>query len=396
MNWLKWLLAIGLAALAIGAGIVAIWPQPIAVDTAKVERGHFEQVVEDDARTRVRERYTVYSPVSGDMLRIELKAGDTLVEGQTLVTIVPNPPAILDVRTRQEMEQRLGAAEAHRLRARAALERAESVLQQAQVDLQRTQTLAQKGASPLTQLEREQLAARLASREVEAARFEDHAAEHEVELARTALADSRQLTPVGEPWVIRAPTGGKVLRIMHESEGAVEVGAPLLEIGDPTELEIVADILSTDAVSIQPGASARIVGWGGDKPLSGRVRRVEPSAFTKVSALGIEEQRVNTIVDIVSPPAEWGRLGDGFRVDVEIVTFATDDALEIPTGALVRGPKGWQVYTIVDGRARLRSVEVARQSGMAAMIASGLEPGDRLIVYPSDLVRDGAKVTARQ
>lgn len=397
MNWLKWILTIAFVALGAGAIIVVLLPKPVAVETATVASGRFEQVVEDDGRTRVRERYTVSSPVAGHILRIDLEAGDAVTENMALATILPNPPSMLDVRAYQELEQRLGAAEARRLRASAALRRAQSVLQQARADLDRTSGLVKSGVSPVVQLERDELNARVAARDLEAAQFEDHAAEHEVDLARAALADpSPSAGKSGtEPMVIPSPIAGKVLRVIRESEGGVDIGSPLIEIGDPADLEIVTDILSTDAVSVARGAAVRIRDWGGDKPLDGRVQRVEPSAFTKVSALGVEEQRVNTIIDIVSPPKEWPGLGDGFRVDVEIVTFATDEALKVPSGALFRGSDGWQVYVVKGGRASLRSVELARQSGREAMLVSGLSPGDQVILYPSDAVRDGVKVGPR-
>jgi HlyD family secretion protein len=397
VNWLKWILSTVFIAVGAAAIVVILWPKPVAVETYTVARKHFEQVVEDDGRTRVRERYTVSSPVAGHILRIDLEAGDPVTEDTPLATILPNPPSMLDARAHEELEQRLGAAEAGRLRASAALQRAQSVLQQARADLDRTSTLVKKGASPVVQLERDELNARVAARELEAAQFEDHAAGHEVELARAAMAGpSPSAGKAGtEPLVIRSPITGEVLRVIHESEGGVDIGSPLIEIGDPTDLEIVADILSTDAVSVTRGAAVRIAGWGGDKPLDGRVRRVEPSAFTKVSALGIEEQRVNTIIDIVSPPQQWSTLGDGFRVDVEIVTFATDDVITVPSGALFRDANGWNVYAIENGRARLRAVQVARQSGLEAMLVSGLSAGDQVVLYPSDAVRDGVKVGRR-
>lgn len=397
MNWLKWILSIAFIALGAGAIIVTLLPKPVPVETATVARGHFEQFVEDDGRTRVRERYTVSSPVAGHILRIDLEAGDLVTEDTALATIVPNPPSMLDVRTHQELEQRLGVAEARRLRAGAALQRAQSVLHQARADLERTTALVNKNISPLVQLERDELNARVAARELEAAQFEDHAAEHEVELARAALAGPSASDGKSgiEPMVIRSPIAGKVLRVLHESEGGVDIGSPLIEIGDPGNLQIVADILSSDAVAVIQGAAVRIRNWGGDKPLDGRVQRVEPSAFTKVSALGVEEQRVNTIIDIVSPPEEWSALGDGFRVDVEIVTFASDNAITVPSGALFRGTKDWNLYVVENGRARLRTVQVARQSGLQAMLVSGVSAGDQVVLYPSDAVRDGVKVGSR-
>ncbi len=353
MRWLRRTLYVLLAGGAIAILVFALMPKPIIVELGEVTRGHFEQTVDDDGKTRVRERYTVSAPVAGTLLRIGLKAGNPVEVDTVVATIVPNPSPLLEPRTRQELEQRLGAAEARKLRADAALERARGNLDQARADLERTRVLAGKGVASASKLERDEILARIGARELDAANFEAHAAEHEVELARAALAisgdNAAARSTAGGAWDIRSPVAGRVLRVLQKSQASVAAGAPLIEIGDPHDIEVVVDVLSADAVKIEAAAPARIEGWGGDKPLEGRVRRVEPSAFTKVSALGVEEQRTNVIIDLVSPQSEWRTLGDGSRVDARIVVYEADDVVKVPTGALFRDGNQWAVYVAVGG-----------------------------------------------
>jgi len=284
VKWVRRLVFAVSAAVGIGALIFVLTPKPIPVDMAEAVHGPFEETVDDDGKTRVRERYVVAAPIAGTLLRIRLKAGDPVEVGTVLASIVPDLSPLLDPRTRQELEQRLGAAEARKMRTAEAIERAKATLDQAQADLERTRVLAAKGVAPQSKLERDEIVARIGSREFEAARFEDHAAEHELELARAALRTPARETDdgsaSGEAWDIHSPVTGRVLRILQKSEASVAIGAELLVLGDPRDLEVVVDVLSTDAVRIELGAPVRIERWGGDKPLEGRVRRVEPSAFT--------------------------------------------------------------------------------------------------------------------
>ena len=399
MRWARRAVYVLLAAGAIGILVFALMPKPVAVDLAEVVRGHFEQTVDDDGKTRVRERYMVSAPLAGTLLRMSVKAGDPVEIGGVLASIVPNPSPLLEPRTRQELEQRLGAAEARKMHAAAAVERVQANLDQAKADLERTRVLASKGVAPPSKLERDEILARIGVRELDAARFETHAAEHEVELARAALdmpSDNTAQRPAGGgTWDIRSPVAGRVLRVLQESEASVAIGAPLIEIGDPRDIEVVVDVLSTDAVQIDSGAPVRIEGWGGDKPLDGRVRRVEPSAFTKISALGVEEQRTNVIIDIVSPQAHWSTLGDGYRVDARIIVYQAEDMLKVPTSALFRESDRWAVYLASDGTARKRVITISRRTGLEAAVASGLNPGERVILFPSDAIRDGIHVTSR-
>lgn len=374
----------------------ALSPKPVEVETAWVSRGRFEQAVEEEGKTRIRERYTVSAPLTGRLLRIELDPGAPVARGALLAVMVPAAPALLDVRTEKELRERVGAAEASRLRAQAEVQRANAALDQAQSDFARISRLAEDGLAPAAQLEREASNLKLRKKEFEAAQFEEEVARHQEELARAARVQARRgAEGAGERFEIRSPVPGQVLRIVRESEGVISLGSPLLEIGDPSNLEVVADVLTTDAVEIQPGMPVRIVRYGGETPLEGRVRQVEPSAFTKVSALGVEEQRVNVLIDLVSPYEQWKKLGDGFRVEVQIIVFVKDDALIIPSGALFREGDHWAVFRLSDGRAKKEAIRVGRRSGDRAMIEGGLSAGQPVIVYPGDAVKEGVKVKRR-
>jgi HlyD family secretion protein len=371
-------------------------PSPVPVEAAAVTKGRFVATVDEDGKTRIRERYTVAAPLPGRLARIGLKAGDRVEADDIVGTIVPSPAPLLDPRSRREAEERLGAAEAVLERSKAVVEKTKAESAQAGTDLARTRSLAKLGASTAQALEHAELGAREADRDLRAAEFQNHAAEHELDQARAVLArygDAGSAT--SEAWNVTAPVSGLVLKVTQESETIVQPGAPLVEIGDPHDLEIVVDVLSTDAVEIQPGAEATIDNWGGPTPLSGRVRRIEPAAFTKISTLGVEEQRVNVLIDLTSAPEQWSRLGDGYQLDARITVFTQDDAIIVPAGALFRRGESWNVFVIEGGRARMRTINVLRRSGRLAAISSGLAPGDRVIVYPSDRIAAGVRVEIR-
>ena len=393
--------------MAIVAGILAtaalvVWavmPGAVPVEIAPVTKGKFVASVDEDGKTRVRERYVVAAPLAGRLGRIRFKVGDRIKVDDAVAAITPSPAPLMDPRTRQEVGERLGAAEANLERARAVVERSRAQSNQANTDLKRTQTLADRGAATAQALEHAELAVRLADRDLRAAEFLDHAAEHELSQMRALLARYSGDGNANEPpesWNVTAPVSGVVLRVAQESETIVQPGTPLLDVGDPHDLEIVVDVLSTDAVEIRPGADVAIVHWGGQAALSGRVRRVEPAAFTKISTLGVEEQRVNVLVDITSPAQDWAKLGDAYQVDAQITVFTQDDAAIIPAGALFRRGDKWNVFVVKDGRAQTRDVRVVRRSGRLAAIASGLEEGDMVIVYPSDRVASGVRVQVRK
>ena len=386
---------LGIAAAA-ALLVWAVMPRPVPVETAAVTKGKFVATVDEDGKTRVRERYVVAAPLAGRLTRVRLKAGDSVKADDVVAAIVPSPAPFLDPRSRVEAEQRLGAAEAARERTKATVERAAAQTEQAKKDLDRISSLAKTGSATTQALERAETAMRVADRDLRAAEFLDHATEHEVAQAKALLA---QYTEGGanppERWNVTAPVSGLVLKVTQESETVVQPGTPILDIGDPRDLEIIVDVLSTDAVEIHPGADVAIEHWGGPGTLAGRVRRVEPAAFTKISTLGVEEQRVNVLIDIVSPPTEWTGLGDAFQLDTRITVFTRDDATIVPSGALFRTGEGWSVYVVSDGRVQRRTVDLLRRSGRLAAVTAGVQPGDNVIVYPSDRIAPGVRVKIR-
>jgi HlyD family secretion protein len=395
----KQILILIAAAAAVMALAWAFMPRPVAVETAAVTRGHFEQTVDEDGKTRVRERYVVSAPLAGRVQRIILEAGDAVARGDVVAVMHPAAPPLIDARAEREFEERVGAAQAALARACTAVEHARAALAQNRADAQRTQKLAAQGFVSSTQLERDELKVTLSAREAEAAEFERHAAAHQLELARAALTRSRQgwQSGRGERLEIRSPVTGRVLRVTQESEAVVALGAQLLEIGDPSDLEVVVDVLSGDALQIAPGQRVRLERPGGAAAaLDGRVRRVEPSAFTKVSALGVEEQRVNVVIDLTSPREHWQNLGDAYRIDARIVVYRVDDAVKVPVSALFRDGKEWAVFVAEGDIARKRIIETTRRGTREALVDKGLSAGERVIVYPGDAVRDGGRISVRR
>jgi HlyD family secretion protein len=359
-------------------------PEPAPVETAHAEYGPLAVTIDEDGRTRVADRYIVTAPVAGRLERIDLREGMRVTAGQVVARMQPLP---LDERTREQLEAQRDAAAARVRAAQAALTRAEAAHVQARRELERRQRLAEQGAIAAEQVEQYQLAERARFEEVAAARESATAAQSDLDAAGAALvAASGEST--GAAISVRAPADGEVLRIPERSARIVSPGEPLVELGGTGVLEAVVDVLSTDAVRIRTGMPVRFVGWGGS-PLQGSVRRVEPSAFTKVSALGVEEQRVNVILDIDDCPPE---LGDGYRVEVEITIWQEDRVLTVPSSALFREGEEWRTFALVDGRAVLRPVVPGERSGASTQILSGLEEGDQVILFPSDAHTDGASV----
>lgn len=395
MSRTKYILLAALGAALLGGLVMAFRPQPALVEVAEVTRGPFEQVIEDDGKTRVRERYVVSAPLAGKLQRITLKAGDAVTAGMVLAAIDPSSPALLDVRAERELTERVGAAEATRLSAAATVERARAALEKSRTDLARTRKLTAQGFVSAAQMEQAELEAKISSRELETARYAEQAAAHDVAMARAALIqvrDSAAGKPSARRWEVRTPVAGQVLRVVQESEATVAAGAPLLEIGQPTELEVVVDVLSTDAVQIKPGAPVRLLRWGRAEPLEGRVRRVEPAAFTKVSALGVEEQRVNVTIDLTSPAETWQSLGDGYKVDASIIVASLDNVIKVPVSALFRDGDQWAAFIVANGKAARRMVQPGRRGGLEAVVEKGLQPGEKVIVHPGDTIRDGRRV----
>ena len=388
-------LGLALAAVALGAAW-ALRPQPIAVELAEVSRGTFEQTISDDGRTRVRDRYVIHAPLAGRVERIRLQEGDPVKQGQVLALLTPTAPAFLDARTARELQERVGAAEAQLARARAETLKVQAQRDQASADLERQTRLSKEGFVSQTAREQAELSLRTMARALDAARFAEDAASHDLAQAKAALTRYRTGAP-GARWEVSSPVSGAVLKVAQKSESPVLLGAPLLEIADPRSLEAVVDILSQEAVAVRPAMPARLELGQGLAPLAARVRRVEPAAFTKVSALGVEEQRVNVVLDFAEPLDRIQTIGDGFRVEAHIVVFEQKDTVKVPVAALFRDGEGWAVFAVEDRRARKRVVKAPRRNATEALIEEGLKPGERVVVYPSDALREGARVApARQ
>lgn len=375
----------------------AFAPRPVSIETATVQRGAFESAVEEDAKTRVRDRYLVAAPLSGRLVRIALREGDVVEEGAVVATLTPAIPPLLDNRARREHELRVAIARANVDRVQARILRARVAVDQAEHETLRTEQLARQGFVSPSRLDTDRLALLASQREFQAAQEERHVAEREVAQARVALEATRRPAEDGL-FHVRAPVAGRVLHVLQSSETTVPLGAPLIELGDTTRLEVVAELLTTDALQVQPGMPVSVERWGGDRPLAGRVRAVEPGAFTKVSALGVEEQRVRVLIDLAGPPTDWQRLGDGYRVTVRIITRSVDAALRVPVSAVfpqAGAAGGFAVFLVRDGRAVLTPVTVAARNASEAWIGDGLAPGTLVVVYPPPAVIDGRRVSPR-
>lgn len=385
----------GLAALVLA--IYAFRSPPADVELASVTSGPLEVTVGDEGRTRIRDIYVVSAPVAGTKLRIEMDPGDPVVAGKTrLATLLPVTAGFLDARAQGRAQAALTQAIAEEKRARAALAQARADLILAQKELKRSKAL------PLGQTVSEQKRD-IAQRNLDAATARrDQAraglamAEAGVAAARATLISPAQTPPApGQPLEIHAPVSGKVLRVLAESAAVVAAGAPLMEVGDPHNLEIAVDLLSQDAVRVSPGDAVIIENWGGPRPLAGRVRRIDPSGFTKISALGVEEQRVYVVIDFTSPPEAWQTLQDAYRVEVRIIVWRAEKVLRVPVSALFRQGKGWSVFVDKGGRAQRRAVTIGAQNAILAEVRAGLRDGERVIVHPGKAVHDGVRLHER-
>jgi HlyD family secretion protein len=372
---------------------VALWPASMEVTVVRAERGPMQVTVDEDGETRVRDRFLVTAPVSGRVHRIEIEPGDEVVRGKTvLARITPAESPLLDPRTRGELQAAVQAATATVGQARAERQRAATALDRARSTLRRQQELMKAGAIASDDLEAAETALATAEDALRAAEFTERRAEYELQLSRARLSAP---SASGRSVEMLSPIDGTVLKRLRESEGVVPVGEPLLEIGEPGRMEIVADLLSTDAVRVSPGAEVLIDQWGGGHTLHGRVRRVEPSGFMKVSALGVEEQRVNVIVDFTNP-AEAARLGDGYRVEVRIVLWKDDDVLKVPVGGLFRQGEGWAVFVVDEARAHRQTVQLGHRNENEGEITGGLEAGATIVLHPPDTLTDGTRVVIRE
>lgn len=369
--------------LIVAAAAWALVPDAIEVDVARVVRGPLEVSIAEDGMTRIRERYEVAAPVAGRLLRVEVHPGDEVRPNTPLVRIEPVP---LDPKQEAQLTARLHAAERAAREAQALLRRSRDAAQRARSEAERIGKLAASEIVSRDALEAARTAESIAAKEQEAVRFRAEATAYEVAVAKAALGlDAAEV-------VVRSPVHGRVLQVLHESERVVASGTPLIIVGDPSSLEIVADFLTTDAVRIRPGAEARIERWGGVQALAARVRLVEPAAFTKISGLGVEEQRVNVICDLVDAPPT---LGDQYRVDVRVVLW-NGTATKVPATALFTTADRWNVFVLRDGRARLQRVGTGQMSDTEVEITAGLRQNDTILVHSSDQIHDGVRVSARR
>ena len=383
------------ALAALGALAWAFAPRPVPVEAADVRLGRFEQAIEEDGQTRLKDRYTISAPLAARLARITLREGDSVAAGDIVAVLTPVLSSMVDDRSAHEAAARLRGAAAGIARADAGLERSKVALEEARLDLQRNEKLAGDGFVSASRLDASRLGLAGAQRELDAARAARDVAVHERELAAAALRPAAAGANTGRPLAVRSPVAGLVLRGPLQSEATIAPGTALLDVGDLARIEVSAELLTTDAVQVRPGTRTVIERWGGP-PLEGRVRLVEPAAFTKISALGIEEQRVKVLIDIVDPVDARRSLGDGFRVGVRVITLSRDEALLLPAGALFPHDGGFAVYALEGARARLRPVELGGRNATAAWVRKGLSAGDKVILYPPAGVADGKRVQLRK
>jgi HlyD family secretion protein len=385
-----------LAVLAVVGLIVVAWiPNPVEVEVATVARGPLVVTVNEDGRTRVKDRYLVSAPITGNLARLDLEAGDPIEEGQVLARLVPLPPPLLDSRTRAEAKARVDAAIAARKQAQAAINRARFQRDFAKQESERALAVVKQGGLARSDADRAVSTYHGSQEDLRSAEFGGRVAEHQLTLAQTALMQLTGKGGEGEQLDIISPVAGQVLKVFQESEGVAPGGTAIVEVGDPAALEVVVDVLSQDATRIPAGAKTTIERWGGKSSLLGHVRVVEPSAFTKLSALGVEEQRVNVIIDMDDDRELWSSLGDGYRVEARISVWEGEDVLKVPASAVFRSEEAWAAFVVEDGTAVVRTVELGETNGLETEVLSGLDEGDAVIAYPSDSVRDGVSVKAR-
>ena len=394
--------------LVLGGLVWFAWPRPVSVDLATVTRGKMEVTIDDEGKTRVRHIYTVSAPIAGNVMRIShplgdhgisLHVGDLVAADETVVALMqPTTPGFIDARSREELEAAVASADAAVKQAEADIRKLQAAVDFSRTELQRAQTLTRTQTISAQAFDK----AKFEVDSSEAALISAKAQLEVRQFARTSLA-ARLIDPTSVTATanlaccvqIKAPVTGRILRIIQDSETVVQAGTPLIDIGNPKDLEMVADLLSTDAVQINEGAPVRIDGWGGP-PMQGRVVRVDPAGFVKVSALGIEEQRVRTTIDFVDPPDIWSRLGHDYRVIVHITVWSADDVLSVPVAALFRQGDQWAVFAVKDGHASTTIVTIGHRNGRMAEVLSGLSTGDRVILHPSDKIKKRAPVSERE
>lgn len=374
---------------------LALQPRPVLVDLAKVGRGPLVVAIEETGITRVKDRFDVSAPATGTLARIALEPGDTVREGDVLAEIAPTLSPLLDERARAQAEARLGAALSAVGQAQAQSARAAAALAQAEREVERTRLLTASGTFAPQALEDAEFALRMRQQELASAHFADKVAREDARSARVTLGSEGAAGVRNKHLVVLAPVSGTVLRVHQKSAGVVQVATPLLEVGNPEELEVVADLLTTDAVRVKGGTPVQITGWGGERRLAGRVRRVEPSGFTRPSALGVDEQRVNVVIALTEPREHWAELADGYHVEARIVLWEGKDVLKVPQGAVFRRGDGWAAFRVQDGRAHLAPLQLGHRGGTEVEIVFGLAAGDAVAIHAADGVKDRVKVEAR-
>jgi HlyD family secretion protein len=389
--FLNWKLMAGVLIVA-ALVTVALRPQTVEVDVTRVSRNDLLVTIDEEGETRVRQRFVIAAPVAGKLQRITLEPGDPVKRGLAVARLLPQAPELLDARVRAELAAGVQVAQAALGQARAERERADAALDRAKSVVERKQELAEAGVISRDEFEADEAALRAAEEERRAADFAVSRGEYELQMARARL---EQPATRGGTVEVTSPVDGVVLKRYRESEADVPAGDPLLEVGNPADLEIVSDLLSTDAVRISPGDRVLIEQWGGSMPLTGRVRVVEPAAFMKISALGVEEQRVNVIIDFANYGGAPPQLGDGYRVELRVVESEAQNALTVPVGSLFRDGEGWVVFVVQNGHARLRAVILGQRNDLEAEVLMGLTEGELVILHPPDTLMDGAQVSER-
>lgn len=388
---LPWALGIGILALV----VAGLKPKPIEIETGIVARGPLTVRVSEEGKTRIRNRYVVAAPVAGRMRRVPLKPGDEVKAGDTLLTTIePMVAPLLDPRARVQAEAVVSMKEAARKQAMQTLEAQQAALKMAEADRDRIRAVQRAGTISEADRDRAEGDASIKGSEARATEFALQVLDYELAQARAAL-ERPDASTAGNLVEVKSPVSGRVLKVMQESEMVVTPGLAILEVGDPADLEIEAEILSRDAVTIRPGDAVSVEQWGGAVPLSGRVRRVEPAGFTKISALGVEEQRVIVLCDLVNPPPEAKALGDRYRVEVRVAVWHSDDVPVVPSGALFREGNAWKTFVFRDGKAKLVSIEAGHTDGRTTEILSGLNSGDEVLLHPPDTVKAGSSVRKR-
>lgn len=384
------------AVVALGL-VYGFLPKPVEVDVTAAKRGPLRVTVEEEGRTRVKDRFVVSAPVAGYLKRVKLEVGDAVLKGQAVARLEPLRSTVLDPRSRAEAEAAVASAKAALAAAKEKTRAAAADAEYARERNVRMKKLAEGGFISRDDLEQSDSEAKKAEATRLSAEAAVNAAAADVERAESTLGYSAAEHSSGneKAVIVRAPVSGRVLKLHHESEGVVSAGEPLLDIGNPRNLEVKSEVLSADAVKIRKGTAVVFERWGGDKPLTGVVRIVEPAGFTKVSSLGVEEQRVLVIVDILSPVEVWQGLGDGYRLDASFIIWEGKNVLQVPASAFFRKGDGWALFVVENKRARMKAVQIGQRNGLAAEIVKGLAEGENVIVHPGDTVRDGVRVKVR-